>query len=102
MAAGSTQRGGTACCNLLSLETAADGGWCVRAGVSVHQYRSRPGLRDLRGSADPSGNLDRPVSGGPSPARQAAARSCQEHQTPVGGKKGVNAAEEPACAHISL
>lgn len=68
----------------------------VRAGVSVHQYGSWPGLWDLCGSADPSGNLDRPVSGGPSPAGQTAAWSCQEHQTPVGGKKGVKAVEEPA------
>lgn len=68
----------------------------VRAGVSVHQYSSWAGLRDLCGSADPSGNLDRPVSGGPSPAGQTAAWSCQEHQTPVGGKKGVKAVEEPA------
>lgn len=68
----------------------------VCAGVSVHQYSSWAGLRDLCCSADPSGNLDRPVSGGPSPAGQTAAWSCQEHQTPVGGKKGVKAAEEPA------
>lgn len=68
----------------------------VRAGVSVHQYSSWAGLRDLCGSADPSGNLDRPVSGGLSPAGQTATGSCQEHQTPVGGKEEVKAGEEPA------
>lgn len=68
----------------------------VHTGVSVHQYSSRVGLWDLCGSADPSGNLDRPVSGGPSPAGQTAVWSCQEHETPVGGKKGVKAVDELA------
>lgn len=64
----------------------------VHAGVSVHQYSSRAGLWDLCGSADPPGNLDWSVSGGPSPAGQTAIWSCQEHETPVGGKNGVKAA----------
>lgn len=65
----------------------------VHAGVSVHQYSSWAGVRDLCGSEDPSGNLDRPLSGGPPPAGQTAVWSCQEHKTPVGGKKGVKGAE---------
>lgn len=68
----------------------------VHTGVSVHQYSSRVGLWDLCGSADPSGNLDRSVPGGPSPAGQTAIWSCEEHETPVGGKKGVKAVEQLA------
>lgn len=59
------------------------------AGVSVHQYSSRSGLWDLCGSEDPSGNLDRPISGSPSVSGQTALWSHQKHKTPVGGKRGV-------------
>lgn len=86
--------------NAFILEKAAYSGWCVCAGVSVHQYGSWAGLRHLCGSADPSGDLDRPVSGGPPPAGQTAARSCQEHQTPVGGKTGVKGVKSRASAHL--
>lgn len=61
------------------------------AGVSVHQYSSWSGLRDLRSSEDPSGNLDRPVSGSPLVSGQTAVRSHQEHETPVGGTRGLKA-----------
>ena len=56
------------------------------AGVSVHQYSSRAGLRDLRVSEDPSGDLDRPLPGSPPAAGQTALWSRQEQQTPVGGR----------------
>lgn len=60
---------------------------CVRAGVSVHQYGPRPGLRDLRGPEDPSGNLDWPLPGSPPVPGQTAVRRRQEQQTPVGGRR---------------
>lgn len=65
------------------------GVWRCRSlsvGLSLHQHGSWSGLWDLRGSEDPSGNLDRPVSGRPSAGGQAADRSLEEHQTPVGGE----------------
>lgn len=62
-------------------------------GVSVHQYSSRSGLWHLRGSEDPSGNLDWPVSGSPSAAGETAVWSRQEHKTPVGGKRGEMGAD---------
>lgn len=59
----------------------------VRAGVPVHQYGPRPGLRDLRGPEDPSGNLDRPLPGSAPVPGQTAVRRRQEQQTPVGGRR---------------
>lgn len=61
----------------------------VCAGVSVHQYRSWSGLWDLCGSEDPTGNMDRPVSGSPPVSGQTAVWSRQEHETPVGGERGL-------------
>lgn len=74
----------------------------VCAGVSVHQYGSWSGLWDLCGSEDPSGDLDRPVSGSTSAAGQSAVCYHQKHKTSMGGKKGVKVVDTLMDRHVQF